>query len=63
MASCTQVENLLQAYIDGELGHSDRVILEQHVADCPACAALLRRHQRACAHLFEAFGEERLTHS
>lgn len=63
MASCTQVERMFQAHIDGELGQSDRVILEQHMADCPACAALLRKHQRACAHLCEAFVDHRLTHS
>jgi len=63
VASCTQIENLLQAYIDGELGQSDRVILEQHVADCRACAALLRRHQRTCANLFEVFSEDRLARS
>ena len=63
MASCTQVEGLLQAYVDDELRPSDRVILEQHVGECRVCEGLLRRHQRTCAHLFEAFAEERLTHS
>ncbi|HEO71910.1 MAG TPA: hypothetical protein ENN80_11660, partial [Candidatus Hydrogenedentes bacterium] len=60
MASCTEVERLFQAYIDNELGHSDTVILEHHVAECPACEVLLHRHQQACAELFEGFAEVRL---
>ncbi|MBX7258779.1 MAG: FecR domain-containing protein [Candidatus Hydrogenedentes bacterium] len=60
MASCTRIENSLQAYIDGELGDSDRVILEQHVAECRACAENLRRQQRANAVVFEAFALDRL---
>lgn len=63
MASCTRIENSLQAYIDGELGDSDRVILEEHVAECAACAAQLRTHQRTSAMLFEAFSTDRLEHS
>ena len=61
MASCTQIDNLLQAYIDGELGASERVILEQHLSDCAACAGLLRRQQRSSAALFEAYSAGRLT--
>lgn len=63
MASCTQIESLIQAYIDGELGQSERVIFDQHVCDCPACAALYKRHQRSSAWLFEAFADDRLSHS
>ncbi|MBI5095041.1 MAG: FecR domain-containing protein [Candidatus Hydrogenedentes bacterium] len=60
MASCTQIEGLLQAYIDGELGQSDRIILDRHVNECPVCAALFTRHQRASAIMFEVFAEDRL---
>ena len=60
MASCTRIENSLQAYIDGELGDSDRVILEQHVAECRPCAENLRRQQRANAIVFESFAFDRL---
>lgn len=60
MASCTRIDNLLQAYLDAEIGQSERVILDQHVAECHACAALLRKHQRMSARLFEAFGGVRL---
>ncbi len=60
MASCRQIETMLQAWIDNELGHAERVILEQHIADCKPCAALLRKHQTSAALLFETFEEHRL---
>lgn len=63
MASCAQIERMFQAHIDGELGQSDAVILEHHLADCPDCVALLRSHQRACAQICEAFAADRLRHS
>ena len=62
MASCTRIENSLQAQIDGELGDSERVILEQHIAECPQCAKLFREHQWLSALLFEAFSVDRLSH-
>jgi ferric-dicitrate binding protein FerR (iron transport regulator) len=51
---------MFQAWIDGELSLSERVILEQHLAECKLCTALLRKHQRSAARLFEAFEEHRL---
>lgn len=62
MASCTQIDNLLQGYIDDELAQSERVILDQHVAECAACQKLLRQQQRTSAELFEVFSEDRLAH-
>ena len=61
MASCTQIDNLLQGYIDDELAQSERVILDQHVAECAACQKLLRQQQRSSAELFEVFNDYRLT--
>ncbi len=60
MASCTQIDHQIQSYLDGELAHSDRAILEQHLAECPSCVEMLRRHQRAHASLFEAYAPARL---
>lgn len=60
MAKCTQIANRLQAHVDGELRGSDRVILEQHIAECHDCQAQLRSFQRNSAFLFEAFSEVRL---
>ncbi|MCC6488352.1 MAG: zf-HC2 domain-containing protein, partial [Candidatus Hydrogenedentes bacterium] len=63
MASCTKIASGLQAYLDKELGHSERLILEEHVAQCPECAAALRDLHTASAMLFEALAPDRLTRS
>ncbi len=60
MASCTQVDHLLQAYIDGELGQAERVIVEQHVAECRSCERVLQEQQRTSAMLFETLTADRL---
>lgn len=60
MASCRQIETLLQGYIDGELSDSERVIMEEHVSDCRQCARMLKRHKRSTAALFELMEEYRL---
>lgn len=60
MASCTQVDSLLQAHIDGELSAAEKAIFEQHIAECPSCAALLRRQKASSALLFEALSDHRL---
>ncbi len=62
MVSCTRIEGTLQAYIDGELGDSDRAIFEQHVDECELCRESLRSQQRANAALFAAFSNERLNY-
>ncbi|HOE64888.1 MAG TPA: FecR domain-containing protein [Candidatus Hydrogenedentes bacterium] len=63
MASCTQIEKLLQAYIDGETGSAERVMVDQHVRDCRACHALLGKHQRVAALAFEAMAPYKLGRS
>ncbi len=52
----------MQVHIDGEARESERVIVDQHVADCPKCARLYRQQQRMAAGLFEVLREYRLTH-
>lgn len=60
MASCTRIDNWLQAYIDGELAQSDRVILERHVAECRQCAQLMAKHRGFSADMYETLSGERL---
>lgn len=60
MASCTQVENLLQAYIDDELSQAERVIVDRHIAECSACAQALRVEQHTSAFMFETLAGDRL---
>ena len=62
MASCSQVESLLQAYIDGELSPAETTIFEQHVVECQACADVLKRQKATSAALFEILGEHKLNH-
>lgn len=39
--TCERIEELLSAYLEGELGASERAAVEDHLAACPACAELL----------------------
>ena len=60
MVSCTRIESTLQAYIDGEMGDSDRAIFEQHLEDCASCRDSLKKQQRTNAVLFSVFSGDRL---
>jgi anti-sigma factor RsiW len=35
---CVRVRESLGAYVDGELGAADRMVVAQHLSACPACA-------------------------
>ncbi len=39
--TCERIEELLSAYLEGELGAAERAEVESHLASCPACAGLL----------------------
>lgn len=39
---CSAVNNLLSAYLDGELADVERAVVEEHLRGCASCAALLR---------------------
>ncbi len=41
MQDCSKIEQLLAAYADGELNEEQKALVEQHVATCPHCKALL----------------------
>lgn len=60
MATCTQIDLLLQAYVDGELNRADRLIVDQHVSECRSCSEALREQQRLSAYLFETLRADRL---
>jgi hypothetical protein len=42
MADCTHFEELMNAWMDGQLTGADAAALDQHCAGCPACAEKLR---------------------
>jgi len=60
VASCRQIESLIQGYIDGEVTDSERLIFEEHVSECRVCSRALKRHKRSTALLFEVYEEHRL---
>lgn len=39
--TCERIEELLSAYLEGELGAAEMAAVEDHLAACPACAELL----------------------
>lgn len=53
MASCARIENLVQAYLDGDLSDSEQVIFERHITECPRCARSLKEAKACAAELFE----------
>jgi len=60
LASCSKIDHSLQAYLDGELTQSERIILRRHLDTCSECAALLQKHQHVSAEMFESFIPYRL---
>ena len=41
MKNCTEINELLSAYADNELTESDKISVEEHLAACESCSALL----------------------
>ena len=44
--NCDELEKLISAYVDGELLQFDAQRVENHVADCPRCAATLAEYRK-----------------
>lgn len=38
---CERIKELLSAFLEGELGQTEKALVEIHLAGCPDCAALL----------------------
>jgi hypothetical protein len=50
--TCERIEELLSAFLEGELGQAEKALVESHLAGCPDCTALLAvlsRTQQALA--------------
>ena len=43
--TCKEIENLLDAYVDGELDLVHNLEIEQHLPDCPACLQIYENQQ------------------
>ncbi len=60
MASCIQIEGLLQSYIDEEASVSERLLIEEHLKSCGACSERLALNRATAATLFEVWREDQL---
>lgn len=57
MMTCERIEELLSAYLEGELGAAEKAGVEAHLAACPECAelaALIKEGLEAAASFPEA---------
>ncbi len=54
--SCEKTQELLSAYLDGDLSPAERAEVEAHLAACPECAGLLAR-LRTALQAFASFPE------
>jgi anti-sigma factor RsiW len=58
--SCERIQELLSAYLDGELSPAERAEVDAHLAACPECAGLLAR-LRTALQAFASFPEVELS--
>lgn len=61
MASCAQVDSLIQAYLDDELSPAEKAIFIRHLDECRQCKATLERQRANAAVLYEAMRPHKLT--
>lgn len=60
MASCIQIERLLQSYVDDEASSSERLLIEEHLRTCAQCEARLQAIRTTAATVFEILNEDKL---
>ncbi|MCX8065344.1 MAG: FecR domain-containing protein [Candidatus Hydrogenedentes bacterium] len=63
MARCSEIEQEIQAYIDGELERAKALIVEEHIASCNHCKTLFEEYRKINAILHEALYPYRLCES
>lgn len=42
--TCREVSEFLAGYLAGELRPDERILFDEHLAECPACVAYLQRY-------------------
>ena len=62
MASCLKISCELPSYLDNELSHSEKLIVEKHLHECPSCRLELTRYQKCAADLYEQFSPHKMQH-
>jgi len=61
MAACSTISELIQAYVDDQLGQEERLVVEVHVAECPDCAILLNEMHEVTTAVVESLAPERVS--
>jgi hypothetical protein len=61
VASCAQVDSLIQACLDDELSPAEKAIFARHLDECRQCRATLERQRANAAMLYEAMRPHKLT--
>ena len=61
MSTCHRIQKSVTAYIDGESSESERVAIDQHVEECPACAKLVKEQRELASELFKQFSDHKLS--
>jgi anti-sigma factor RsiW len=56
--NCSQFEEKLDLYLDGELDHVSMPLVAGHIADCGACHKVVTDHEKARALLITAVADE-----
>ena len=60
MASCIQIEGVLQSYVDDEASSSERLLIEEHLKDCAACEGRLQDIRATATTMFEVLQQYKL---
>ncbi|MCD6287869.1 MAG: zf-HC2 domain-containing protein, partial [Candidatus Hydrogenedentes bacterium] len=61
MTTCTNMQELMQAYVDGQLSTEDRIFVEKHVSECPECAHSFQEMQDLTSYLVDTFAAARIS--
>ena len=60
MASCIQIEGMLQSYVDDEASSSERLLIEEHLKACVGCEEHLQTVRTTAATMFEVLNRDKL---
>jgi predicted anti-sigma-YlaC factor YlaD len=55
--NCESLGEILSAYIDGELNWEEKMMIEMHLQECPACQTIVRDFRNTSKMFYETFGE------
>ena len=59
--TCQEIANYLDDYLNGDLTESERLVLEEHLGECPNCVAYLQSYEMTIK-LSKTAWDERTAH-